>query len=72
MASMPFESAPAALAMTEEADAGVASSAATGACELVLLTVIFLTIRNAKNNSVHKACKIQMYQFKQFLINFFF
>ena len=34
MASMPLESAPAALAMTEEADAGVASSAATGAWKL--------------------------------------
>ena len=34
MASMPLESAPAALAVTEEADAGVASSAATGAWKL--------------------------------------
>ena len=36
MASTPLESTHAALAVTEEADAGVASSAATGACKLVL------------------------------------
>ena len=37
MAGMPLKSAPAALAVTVEADAGVANSAATGACELVVL-----------------------------------